>query len=454
MYGALAGAEGEAQSNDVEKLQVDEPSEVAKMFEKDSNQMDWEANGTILGLCIDVAASHGSTAVALIVMILGHHAALAKFGRPCEIGGPAGVGNVVESCVCTYTRAYFDCFPYVAWAVFILGAGKDFLQKRIYYGMLKMSGVIDFTNIYPYLDALILFLLTSYLHVIAHAGILFHFSLRKHTVEDQMNALLISLMGRSKPEVAEDKAVEAALVPHIAAVFGMLLPATLVLVFIYLHYDISKGLVTLSQFVHDVTAVKSVQDAEKTLAALRVISDKTMKDVLARDIDGIDGKHAEGLDFIATCEVVRVNCLEVSDARAAQEDKDDTSDLPFVNLLNSLWPVHVLLDMRMVGDKASLFRKFWFAFASVAICSILLTLGYIVFMIAEDIAEICGHDMYCDFQPEHLPLLLSAAVKSVHVIVEGFMVWTLAESVWWGIKDMKAVSAAADLVLKRKARVD
>lgn len=272
-----------------------------------------------------------------------------------------------------------------------------------------------------------------------------------------MNALLIASMG-NELENPEDDAVEAALVPHIAAVFGMLLPATMVIVHVYLHYDISKGLVTLSQYVHDVTTKKSVKEAEKTLAALRVIKDTVMKDAVESDTHGLD-EHKD-LDFIETCDVVRINCLKVSaPPGTATDDTDDENDdgLPLVSLLNSLWASEILLDRRMIGGAAKRFRHFYLGFASAAIFTIVITLFYMGFLISEEIPALCGrrwmddgHGSSCKFHPE---VLVGVIVHVVSLLVVCAVAHAIAVSLWWCIRDMKTVKKIMESV-SSKTRMD
>lgn len=350
---------------------------LSKAVVDDPDHMDWEDNGSVLGLCIDVVGSHASIAIALGLMVLG--ANTMELGTPCTFGED-GVDTLAEHYLCKYTQSYLEIFPYAAWAVFMLGAGKDLVQKRIYYGMLKVAGVIDFHSGAAYLDPIFLFVAVAYLHMLTYIGLIIHFAMKAGAMESEADAIVegISLANHGGGRDARN-----ALTPQVAAAVSLLLPATMTVVFLFLHYDISKGLVTLSQYVHDVTVSKSQSFAEETLKSLKVVEDRLVMDVVQRDAAGLLNKN--GLDFIATCGVLRNTCLT---------EQAMPKDAPLVFLLSSLWPADVLMRTSIQDGgtaPAKSFRTVWYTFSGFAIVSISMTIVYMLFMVGKDMMTMSRH---------------------------------------------------------------
>jgi len=317
-----------------------------------------------------------------------------------------------DEAVCSYTSSYISCFLAVTAVVLIYLGARDLLHKRFYYSLLKADGVLEYEDRFPLRDPLMAILVIDCLHVIAYAGFVLyvilkvtaqanpgvpmdellkpapvsfafkhHSFLQSHTLgvvtfeptttgPPVASTTVEFMMPGVNANIAHDLYKRAALVCSI------LVPGILLVVFAFMDYNITKGLVPLSEYVGD-------DDEEESTTTFRTLT--TCREA---------GLKLTMPKFCRDEEIRRIN-LKTRDRAASDADEVGTYSaiiaawqkerkqykgqvLPPVNFLGSLWPAKVVLAAHLEDTKAKLFRDSVKAFIAFGIIILLVNLGALV----------------------------------------------------------------------------
>lgn len=383
---------------------------------------EWEYRGTVLGLLIDVGSASSSRAFLLITLMVGlkhHHDRVME----CEVGSTSGLESFSEVLICKYTKAYYFTFPAVATVVLLLLIGRDFLQKRLYYGLLKVGGVLAFNENQAWKDPLVLFLCGNFLHCVWFMG-LHYVAVRRDThgaglgLGEEHKASLIQAPTQDLPTSpmvmagGGSPALSTTPLAMFALMISQYLPIILLIVFFFLAYNIEKSLVPLSEYLN------AFEDGASSMPALH-----TFKDSLAKHLLECSSGPVVGHDTLDAAYEAMIAAYAKEKGRPSQgslEDMDQPSTsswvqprLPSIGLFRALWPADLLLRRNIGGPQARRFQYTWVGFIVIA----LAWLTYIeVFLLHQLVAHIQR------LTEGELPQLLPLTVIAVHIaLVAGGM---------------------------------
>jgi len=337
----------------------------------------WEARGTILGLCIDLGMVIWIQSVPLATMFI--HC-MVSYGKmfPCEEGGAYSL-SFQSSCFCAYTKAYIRCFAPLALTAMCLIVGRDLLQKRTYYSVLKHRGVLEFAANNPFKDPVFLGVLISYLHLLLHLIFIIwatgFFSSNNPTKFLQHTGEGEDITGGDVKNMVDDAFAFRLIVELVSFI---VLPATLFIIFFFTAYDIEATLVPLSQYVHD--ARDAGEGAE--LSQLEIMEDCWVKEVLdanAADIIGaVDESQPHELEF-----------KELLNEYNRQRKEKEAKDIIRMTMTESLWPAQLLLPLQASQDKsAKAFRMLWMVYFVAACIFGFLVLWLLVHYMLRDLIKV------------------------------------------------------------------
>lgn len=324
----------------------------------------------------------------------------------CEVGPSTGL-NQGGAYFCSYTSAYVRSFPELSLVVAVLLIARDILHERLYYGLLRLRGVLQFQSNTMLKDRLVLFYLWCWLHAAMHmlmilvcvyalgGGQQIRQSLRQvvsHNVEDDQPETV------SKPKGS----ITAELDVLIGLVGFFLFPSVLFIVYIWQAYDIEKKLVPLSIYFRDIRDLE-LEWRPSVKANLVVLEDTIAKALVDEHLD----------EILAAAH----DCGEEYDAMISLYIKHDKQyherEHPPLGLLESLWPTQLLLAPRIKDPSATVFKGFWLAFALLASSLFAFSLVcLLVYAFRELIAFLLGHQML-------LQALLASCVYAMHILVIG-----------------------------------
>lgn len=191
----------------------------------------------------------------------------------------------------------------------------------------------------------------------------------------------------------------------------LVLPCTIVLIYLFLSYDIEKGLVPLSQYVHSMAPSNS---DTLTKLELNVLRDDVGKAIMEGHESAIRAKQRSGLDG---------DCVEF--IRIYREEwtrwGDKMPSPPAVGLISSLWPMRLQLSKKSdPGWKR--FAAMWFA---LLIPSLLLLLSVEWFL---------GNRVWMDIvamQQSKPSGVVEMTIESAHFLVVAVIFGKLAQTIMW-----------------------
>jgi len=364
--------------------ETDPEAQDAEQKEEDKPRKEWEKRGDILALCVSVAMILWFQSVPLATMF-GHawYAIENDSWFHCETGGHYGL-SFVDACICAYSQGVTCCFAPLSFCIMIIFVGRELLQKRLYYGLLKNKGVLQFATNDPLTDPLGIAVFVLYVHVIlyflfiVYATDLFGQDTTSHLLQHASETSgkgfghgdFIKGNGDFDPNDGSFK-----LVAELFAFY--ILPATLFIVFFYCGYDIEMTLVPLSQYVHD------AHDAgeEDQLSQLKVLDDAQCNRIVLENAGEIlagAGSHEEEYDHL----------------QLWYQKEDTVTLLPKLGLVDSLWPANILLPQHASPEfSAKAFRILYYVYFGSSLffgSLVLVLLGHYIkyclsFVIAGDI---------------------------------------------------------------------
>lgn len=351
--------------------------------------LEWERRGTILGLLMDLGGRSSYQWMVILPMVFAlyrweSYAHKPGFG-PLEC--PKTEQHPLKFVIwCEYTKAYVEAFPLLAIVVLLLWTGRELLQKRYYYKMLKNLGVVQFGSNVLRKDPIGIILFVYFGHLVAHIIYLIYMAIH---IEESLQD--VADEGRNVRRTASQQVtldldhgivkVPEEADPHwqnvSIVITSMGVPATLLIVFFYLSYDIELTLVPLSEYTH---ACEKAKDDKSALGNLQVMPDRFAKAVLPDlQLQPLPAGSREWWPLSDWLVAVREEA-----ARAKKTGELDS--LPTIGLMGSLWPGELLLGKRVDGRDALYFRLFWACFASAALFVTVIATLFIV--------GFCRYDLY------------------------------------------------------------
>lgn len=381
-----ASAEGKTQAatyGSCETLEIDE-------------ELDWEGNGSLLNLCIDIASGCWSQVLLLCTLVASLEACRDSFLK-CNQEDTPQLRNYGEVLLCHYTKAFVFSFPAMATAVLVLLFGRDFLQKRFYYGLLKAGGVISFIDNTPWKDTLFKAMCLDFCHCVGYTCL--HIIILKRAGAETVAAGLVPQGSAST--VPTDGATTTA-VTALTTTLGvkaanvmfqkffetvMILITTffetlLLLIFFYFAYDITGALVPMSEYLD------SYEDQEENpMDRLHSFRDSAAQSIVEQSpqlISGVDGdlhkayeriveKYLKNKDSIGppgkrepdSSQVEMPNPEEPTEV--TEPDKMNLANLKSISLWRSLWPAELLMHRDIEGSENHLFQRVWVIYSILAI---------------------------------------------------------------------------------------
>jgi len=424
-------------------------SEIEEEAVEEAPMPDWEARGTIVGLIIDVASVSAHRIFVLVMMMVGLDVAR-KDSMKCSLGEESLLESYGEELFCHYTKSFVFCFPAIATGVLLCLMGRDLLQKRLYYGLLKAGAAISYTENVAYKDPFFMALVVNFLHCVAFY--VFNVNVLSRKGEDVIEqpdvqvtvpptmtttpAAAFAVMGYNQTHVANIVGTHAGQMSEESMNTLKLLalnfmPSILVIVFIFLAYDITMTLVPLSEYLRAFEA-----EDESPVPDLCTFQDAIAKRLLEKSPEMVEaaGSNLQTLYEMIVDKyrrhkaelhggIIRSKSLLPS-AKAAMDIADGTEsmtsprwgkgmkDLATIGLTKSLWPADLLLRLDVEGEGVQNFRVFWTTFAICALVwlgALQLHLIYWVWAEAQEVAA----------DPEQaIPLVINL----VHMVAVGVVI--------------------------------
>lgn len=239
---------------------------------------------------------------------------------------------------CEYTKAYLRSFPLLAVNVTLVVAMRILVQQRMYYGFLKVGGLLDFTNSKQTRDVLFWILAVSLLHGCVHFG----------------------LKASVWPGGLEDVAMWMSIGQH------FLVPAFIFMIFFYTSCDIEKNLIPLNKYFEE-----DHEYAQRALRSITPMNETILRyDVMNRDTVG------EADDY--TIEATYANIIQNYPAAVARIPPAEL-ERKFMefHLFKAMWPAPVLLDPRLHDPESLSFRMMFLLFACT--CSVIQGMSVVAF---------------------------------------------------------------------------
>jgi len=324
-------------------------------FNNGPREPEWHSNGTIVGLLVDVGGTSGYYMFLIVTMFFGLEANKDEL-LSCTVGsGDGQLKTWPQACFCEYTKAHLLVFPLLSLSVVLVIMGRDLLQKRLYYGLLRNGGVVGFSQNKAFSDSLVLLLIVNYLHVVGHLALMYWVGhVAAYSPSEDETSMMAPGFFRHQEDVMRGN------LHALGFLWGtVLIPGTLVVVFVFLGYDIEKTLVPLSLYVH------GLNGSEPPLSAFRDASTKAV----VEDPSGLVAA-ASGSELNTQYRVVVEAASQVPPAQDLEG--------PAIGLHGALWPVALLLRPSTPDRDAQNFRWLWLALAGVSISMMVfgtLTLG-------------------------------------------------------------------------------
>jgi len=303
---------------------------------------EWENRGKPVGLIFSDGVPAWFRTFLLLVILAGVWKE-PTWQAPC----PSGEGgmSLTKAALCEYTKAYVLCFPEIALSVLLLMVGRNLLQKRFYYGLLKAGGVMEYSQNNPLRDPLMLLLFACYFHLLLFLGLILTGAIEPPKLGGASGGMYTKQLKEGQKSMGKDHTgllsdpAKLALVLNLAGF--IVLPGALVVMFLYLSYDLEQSLVPLSGFIEAGGDTEKAEQGVRDLAALRVLEDGLAKPLAEENMDKLNDAHkSKGLKglYEQLLQLYADECSLTVRLHAVEEPKNQK-----VKLLNSLWVAQMLL---------------------------------------------------------------------------------------------------------------
>lgn len=369
-------------SSDVEKLKGKEDPGPYGTFPQDKRdaQFEWESNGESWSLLIKAFATVGKNLGALGVLYWtllrgenGRHNLMQC--DPTKLSTPQVIG-------CEYTKAYLRAFPLLGISVTLAISLRTMLQQRLYYGLLKAGGLLDFRNVEVTRDPLFLMLLVSLLHAIAH------FALK---LSDGLGHFL---------EEVQDVATD------------FVVPFCIFMVFFYMACDLEATLVPLNKYYEE-----DPEYARSALANITYMEEEVVRHHIVKRRDVVGDALADEPSIDAT---YRALIKGYPDAKL-RDDEPEEGFFGHCQIRRAMWPGVLLVDARLEDEKSVEFRRI-VSFFLVLCTPVQLALLFLY------VEQAVYQDLFIDvYQESQIWDSIGAVVMILHAAV---VVWILSAQ-WW-----------------------
>lgn len=291
--------------------------------------------------------------------------------------------SVWEQFGCEYTKAWVRSFPLLSAIVVLVISLRLMVQQRIYYGFLKEGALLDFNNIAPQQDPLLILLFISILHAIVH---------------------FVLKMQDGQGDIEEE--VESVVMKFLA-------PYVIFLIFLYSSYDIEQLLVPLNKYVEE-----DPDFAKRALANIHFLEEDVVRHIVkAQDVIG-EVVEAKGPDDVSVAAMYHEIIRRYPEAKGEMPEPDHA--LTF-HLKNAMWPGSLLIDPRLTDEGSTSFR---FMFSIFMIILVLVQVVVCFFLCYQAFYK----DIYLDvYLNGHYMDIAGAVVLVMHV---GFVFWLLSVTLW------------------------
>lgn len=415
--------------------------------------LDWESNGSLLNLLIDIASEAISKVFLLVTLVASLESCEGSFLK-CNQEDTPQLNNYGEVLLCHYTKAFVFTFPAMATAVLLLLFGRDFLQKRFYYGLLKAGGVISFSDNTAWKDTFFMAMCFDFCHCVGYTCL--HMIVLNRAGQEatsmrgfvpQANTTAIPMDGVGVSTAASTTTAVTALTTTLAVKGAMLLlhrsgpvpggnmrgpgfgtgsqtfqkylqtvmvlvatflETLLLIVFMYFAYDITGTLVPMSEYLD------CYEDQEENpMEDLHSFRDSVAKAILEHSpqiISGADGDlnkvYARIVDsYVKNKDLIRHPGEHPPDesqveAPSPEEPSEDTepeeftlADFPTIGLFKSLWPAELLLRRDVAGSEARNFRRVWVIYSALAIFWLFQISAVLVVEGSREVRRLMDHEI-------------------------------------------------------------
>eukprot|EP00927_Polykrikos_kofoidii_P080021 TRINITY_DN76884_c0_g1_i1.p1 TRINITY_DN76884_c0_g1~~TRINITY_DN76884_c0_g1_i1.p1 ORF type:complete len:454 (+),score=64.38 TRINITY_DN76884_c0_g1_i1:86-1363(+) len=369
---------------------IQEQSGMSKHHEEYEELYAWEYRGTVIGLLTDVGARYGHYFLMLLGLTLTERCTQSTFVS-CDNTDSVGLRSYAFVCACEYSKAFIVTFPSIAVSTFLLIIGRDMLQQRLYYGMLKVGGVIEYHFTTPQKDPFMIMLVVNYLHCIGYIVL----------TSVKLN-ILTSLEDTGDLGKRSEDSLQIQIMAEVTTV-SILFPMTLVSICIYGAYNMHLALIPLNEFV------QSEQDAERKLKSCQVLQDSVLKRLVESDEGDIHLSAAvtKAAGRIRRCAAMMseydygVNRCSVAEANGVH--------VSGASLSSSFWAWPVLMGgFRDNADWSD--RGFW----SLWLCFV----AFSILLLVEEFVFLCW-SMWTAVEEAsegRFPNLLAVCVMAIHLL--------------------------------------
>mmetsp|Transcript_59418 Transcript_59418/g.128969 ORF Transcript_59418/g.128969 Transcript_59418/m.128969 type:complete len:325 (-) Transcript_59418:82-1056(-) len=294
---------------------------------------------------------------------------------PTKLSTPQVIG-------CEYTKAYLRAFPLLGISVTLAISLRTMLQQRLYYGLLKAGGLLDFRNVEVTRDPLFLMLLVSLLHAIAH------FALK-----------LTDGLGHFLEEV-QDVATD------------FVVPFCIFMVFFYMACDLEATLVPLNKYYEE-----DPEYARSALANVTYMEEEVVRHHIVKRRDVVGDALADEPSIDAT---YRALIKGYPDAKL-RDDEPEEGFFGHCQIRRAMWPGVLLVDARLEDAKSVEFRRIvWFFLVLCTPVQLALLFLYV--------EQAVYQDLFIDvYQESQIWDSIGAVVMILHAAV---VVWILSAQ-WW-----------------------
>jgi len=216
---------------------------------------------------------------------------------------------------------------------------------------------VDFSQNKAFKDSLVLLLIANYLHVVGHLALMFWLGhvATNPPPEDETSVLAPGFIGHQADAMRRRFALENVSLHALGFLWTtVMIPGTLVVVFVFLGYDIEKTLVPLSMYVHGLNDCESPHSSLQGLAVFRDASAKAVVEDPSGPVAAASGSDLD-TQYRAVVEA------------ASQVPSSQDLEGPSIGLHGAMWPVALLLRSNTPDRDARTFRWLWLALASVSI---------------------------------------------------------------------------------------
>jgi len=394
----------------------------------------------------------------------------------CNQEDTPALRNYGEVLLCKYTKSYVFSFPAMATAVLLLICGRDFVQKRFYYGMLKAGGVISFSMNTAWKDLFFMTVCWDFCHCFGYT--VFHMIILSRMGQEA------SMMRGFVPEVSSNStmptngegsttvvttltttlAVTGAMMlfnggpkggfkvhgPHAKGAKGaasssgttlmlhkyiktlMVLIATfletlLLIIFMYWAYDITGTLVSLSEYLD------SYEDRKgNSWVRLHSFRDTVAKRILEQ-IPQIISSAERDLHRVYARIVLHTRLNSMQHSPPGPEGGPLDTEEPVVGvginskksasigLLRSLWPAELLMRRDIQGQDCKNFRRAWIVYAVFAICWMFQIAFVLVMQATQEVERVLNKEF------EHLITLSILILHTAGVCMTMYVFWQSLE---------------------------